>query len=155
MMIRLIKIEMTLVILELEISSIVNCSSSLILFFNQLWTSCQNFQLTEQRKNKCSVRSGFSWQKSQCKSHRSTSDFYFTGFHIGAVSVNVHIQVRIFIVQVLKFTSTCSRVLLLFYLHKKTDKCLKIQHLANVLTSCTPSLVVIGKHMRCNLMYFS
>ena len=53
----------------------------------------------------------------ECKFQHSTSDFYFTGFHIGAVSVNVHVQVQIFIVQVLKFTFTCSRVLLLIYLH--------------------------------------
>jgi len=53
-----------------------------------------------------------------CKFQHSTSDFYFTSFHFGAVTVNVHIQVWIFIVQVLKFTSTCSQVLLLFYLHR-------------------------------------
>jgi len=41
--------------------------------------------------------------------------FHIGGFHVGAVSVNFIVQVQIFIVQVLKFTSTCSRVLL-FYL---------------------------------------
>jgi len=43
-------------------------------------------------------------------------NIYLTGFHIGAVSVNWHKSIRIFIVQVVKFTNTCPRVWV-FYLY--------------------------------------
>jgi len=44
-------------------------------------------------------------------------NIYLTGFHIGAVSVNWHKSVWIFIVQVVKFTNTCTQVFRVFYLY--------------------------------------